>query len=135
MNDSKGFTLIELMVTVVIVGILSSIALPSYRQYILKANRSEAISETQSILTSQERYFLDNATYTSKLSDLGFDSDTYVRDDYEYTAGLCSSPADIVLCVEINAKGINGQVDDGSIMMDTVGRAIRTDINSVEHEL
>ena len=54
-TKNKGFTLIELMIVVVIVGILSSIALPSYQQYTMRANRTDGMSSIQMLLDAQER--------------------------------------------------------------------------------
>lgn len=53
----------ELMIAVVIVGILATIATPSYRAYILRTHRTTAKSALLSVATSQERYYLDHHTY------------------------------------------------------------------------
>ena len=67
MNKSKqlqaGFTLIELMIVVVIIGILASIAVPSYREYINRARASEATSALSQMRIRMEQYFQDNRTY------------------------------------------------------------------------
>lgn len=60
---NKGFTLIELMIVVVVIGILASIALPSYTDYILRSKLSEATSELASMRAKLEQYFQDNRTY------------------------------------------------------------------------
>ena len=60
----SGFTLIELMITVAIIGILASIALPSYEQYILKANRQAAQAVLMENAQFMERYFTTNNKYT-----------------------------------------------------------------------
>lgn len=63
MKSQKGFTLIELLVTTLIVGTLSSIALSSYRDYILKVEASEGVRVLTQTSISLEQYFQDNRTY------------------------------------------------------------------------
>ena len=59
----KGFTLIELMVVVAIIGILASIAIPSYSEYVNRARASEATSALAQMRIRMEHYFQDNRTY------------------------------------------------------------------------
>lgn len=68
----RGVTLLELMIVVVIIGILTAIAYPSYRQYAAKAKRNEAKAALLQIATLQERHYLQNNTYTTDMTNLGF---------------------------------------------------------------
>jgi type IV pilus assembly protein PilE len=59
----SGITLIELMVALVIVAILAGIAVPSYRQHIIKTHRAEAKAALLNLMANQEKFYLQNNTY------------------------------------------------------------------------
>ena len=68
----RGFTLIELMVTMVIAAILLSIAIPAYNLYVLKSHRTDAKSALVDLASLEERYFSTQNAYTSIPSQLGY---------------------------------------------------------------
>lgn len=96
MNISKhrGFTLIELMITVAVVGILAAVAYPSYTQYIVRANRSAAQSFMFSVANKQEQYLLDARVYaggSTALADLNTTAPAEVSSKYTITV-TCTMP-------------------------------------------
>jgi type IV pilus assembly protein PilE len=64
-NMQRGFTLIELMITVAILGIIASIALPSYFEHVKRTARTEAITSLLDAANRQEQFFVDNREYTN----------------------------------------------------------------------
>ena len=62
-RPQAGFTLIEVMITVAIVAILSMVALPSYREYVIRGNIPEATSRLATKQVQMEQFFQDNRTY------------------------------------------------------------------------
>lgn len=62
-SNSKGFTLIELMITIAIIGVVAGIAIPSYNGYILTAKMAEAENNLAAIRLAQEEFFLENNRY------------------------------------------------------------------------
>jgi len=64
-------TLLELMTVVFIIAILASIAIPAYRQYLIRAQRSDATSALLTLQQAQEKWYLQNSTYAPDVATLG----------------------------------------------------------------
>lgn len=72
MSRDKGFSLIELMVTVLIISVLAAIAIPSYLDKVLKSHRTEAKTTLVDLAGREERYFNTNNQYSAAPADLGY---------------------------------------------------------------
>lgn len=106
----RGFTLIELMIVVGILGILVAVAYPSYTRYIITSNRVDAREKLSEIAFEMERYVVRNRTYTLDLSQLGYAvvaNDPVPTDQgfYLVTAALCAGapPPPLTQCVNLIA--------------------------------
>lgn len=72
MRTNKGFTLIELVVTMLIAAILAAVAIPAYSNYVRKAHRTDAKNALLDMASLEERYFSTNYIYSSSFTDLGY---------------------------------------------------------------
>ncbi|MEH6395263.1 type IV pilin protein [Pseudoalteromonas sp.] len=93
-----GFTLIELMITVAILGIIASIALPSYFEHVKRTARTEAITSLLDAANRQEQFFVDNRQYTTNLDNIGVVTPTEhgfytIKADVDNDAGTFSFTA------------------------------------------
>ena len=98
MHKRFGFTLVEIMIVIAILGILSAIAIPSYQEYIRKSRRTDAKEALLSAAALQERYFLQNNHYSSDISTVG----GKLSKDKFYSLELSCSSTENNVCKEFS---------------------------------
>jgi type IV pilus assembly protein PilE len=90
-----GFTLIELMITIVVASVLIAIAIPSYSSQMRKSRRTDAKSALLSLASRQERFYSTNTAYTNDAKNLGMNSTSNTL--FQYTVG--SSYYQVSACI------------------------------------
>jgi type IV pilus assembly protein PilE len=116
----RGFTLVELMIVVAVIGILASIALPNYQEYLKKARRSAAQSHMMDIAQRQQQYLVDARSYATTLSILGVDTPADVATYYtvELEASDGPPPSFIVTATPVTGTP---QAGDATLTLDNTG--------------
>jgi type IV pilus assembly protein PilE len=102
---SAGFTLIELMVTIAIIGILASIALPIYSDYIMRGKIPEATNNLSSMRIKLEQYYQDNRTYITSGTTCGVA--VPASTNFSYTCAGTSGTY-VVTATGLAARGMGG---------------------------
>ena len=128
---AAGFTLIEVMIVIAVIGILLMVALPAYQQQTLKTKRALGKAELQEVLARQEQYFVNNRQYATSFVDLGFanpyaiDADTnevaVTSDGRIYTIAFAAATA---IAYTVTATPQLGQAKDslcGTLQITSTG--------------
>ncbi|HGO7908152.1 TPA: pilin [Neisseria meningitidis] len=102
----KGFTLIELMIVIAIVGILAAVALPAYQDYTARAQVSEAILLAEGQKSAVTEYYLNHGEWPGNNSDAGVASSTDIKGKYVQSVTVANG----VVTAQMASSGVNNEI-------------------------
>jgi type IV pilus assembly protein PilA len=119
----KGFTLIELMIVVAIIGLLAALAIPNFVKFQAKARQTEAKSSLKAVFTAQKAYYGDKQTYYDVFSVIGFEPEmnnryAYFADAVGDNAGEIRTTAGVVHTSAASSICAAGPTGDKAISPD-----------------
>lgn len=117
-----GFTLVEVLVVVAIIGILAAIAYPSYLNSVRKSNRASARALMMEVAQRQATYYSENASYTTTLTALGFPTGTLSSKSGGHTVTVAANP-NIATGYTINAASVRADPGCTPLTLNHLGVA------------
>ncbi|ENV8246963.1 pilin, partial [Neisseria gonorrhoeae] len=110
----KGFTLIELMIVIAIVGILAAVALPAYQDYTARAQVSEAILLAEGQKSAVTEYYLNNGKWPENNTSAGVTSPaTDIKGKYVQSVTVANG----VVTAEMKPSGVNNEIKDKKLSL------------------
>ena len=127
-HRQQGFTLMELLITVTILLIVAAIAVPNYRNHVMRANRSEGAAALQRIAAAQEKFYMQNNTYTDSFAtDGGLGIANTTR---HYDLDIVSADATAFSATARPREGQEQDTDCWIMTIDHEGRMVAEDDGS-----
>ncbi len=112
-NKNSGFSLIELMIVIAILGVLASIAYPSYSNYVKKGSRADGIDSLLSLAGRMEEFYLNNDSYADATVASANSSDGL------YTLAITSADG---FKYKLTATPVKGDAECGNLTLDSLGQ-------------
>ncbi|MFC3150400.1 type IV pilin protein [Litoribrevibacter euphylliae] len=120
-NSDKGFSLIELLIVVAIIGVLGFIAYPNYQQFVQDGKRNATKSFMMELASQQSNYLQDNREYAAILADLNVTASEDVTNNYAITISIDGSstiPNYLITASPLAASIMSG---DGDLTLNHLG--------------
>ena len=117
---ASGFTLMELIVTMVIIGIIAAIAIPNYSEYVLRGYRSSAQAFIADVASRQAQFFLDRRTYATTVAALNMTAPADITTRYNIAIAAAAGPP-ATFTVTATPAGTQATDRCGAMTIDQAG--------------
>ena len=113
LRRTRGFTLVEMVITIAVIAILAGVAWPSYESYVRRSKRATALSALMTIANREQAHLLDLRGYTTSLAALNVSAPQELRGDYAFTIvvdNAVSPRTFVATATPLNLQARNGEL-------------------------
>lgn len=113
----KGFTLIELMIVIAIVGILAAVALPAYQDYTARAQMSEALTLAEGQKSAVVEYYSDNGTFPNSNTSAGIAASNEIKGKYVASVKVEGNASVASITATMNSSNVNKDIKGKTLVL------------------